>query len=1447
MKRTRKTLMLLVAAFLMLGLATVMNTAEAAISPAVTITALADREYTGEAIQPSVVINDGSYTLIAAKDYILAYSNNTNVGTATVSVAGWGTYSGIQTVDFRITAVPLPAITSVTPNTYVYTGTAREPVVAITGLTAGTDFDVTYSANTNVGTATATATGKGNYSGTQTANFTITAASLPAITSVTPSTYVYTGTACEPVVAITGLTAGTDFNVTYSANTNVGTATATATGKGNYSGTQTANFTITAASLPTVTAPGNVVYTGSAFTPDVGIGSLVKDTDYTLSYANNINKGTATVTVSGKGNYTGTAYVTFEIAAAPLPAVTAPGNVVYTGSAFTPDVGIGSLVKDTDYTLSYANNTNKGTATVTVSGKGNYTGTDNVTFEIAAAPLPALNDIGAQTYTGSQIKPAFTFAGGPTPMSSDYTVTWEDNTTVALGGKVTVTALITGNFSGSSFETFTITPKLITAPIANTPQTYDGTQKTGVAVGTGYSLTGAPTAIAAGGYTAHAVLNDAANTVWSSGGTANIPYSWTINPAALPYPAAIDDVVYTGNPFTPDVVMTNVNTGNLVKGTDYTLSYANNTNAGLASVTITGAGNYTARYTVDFAISPALLPAIAPLSGVVYTGASLTPDVVMTNVNTGNLVKDKDYTLTYANNTNVGTATVTVTGKGNYAGDSDTADFAISPALLPVIAALPGVVYTGLPFMPDVVMNNINTGNLVKDKDYTLTYANNTNAGTATVTVTGKGNYKDPKTVDFAISPALLPAIAAIPGVVYTGNTFTPDVVMVNTNPEPDVTLKITQDYTMIYGKNTDAGTATITVTGAGNYDGDIQTADFVISPALLPAIAPLPGVVYTGKPFTPDVVMVNTNPEPDFTLIIAQDYTLTYEKNTNVGTATVTVTGKGNYDGDIQTADFVISPALLPAIAPLPGVVYTGTSFTPDVVMSNVNTGNLVKDKDYTLNYANNSNAGTATVTVTGKGNYKDLKTADFVISPALLPAIAPLPSVVYTGTSFTPDVVMSNVSTGNLIKDKDYTLAYANNTNAGTATVTVTGKGNFTGTKTVGFDISAALLPVVRPLADQTYTGGLSPNFADSDSDGISDWMEAMLRGLNPASDFNASVAMEILLNTNRGGMRPALNDAGRAGALDGLAGSNFLETLFNNYQAQPGSTGLRFIPADGVGDTLTLNIAGDEAMAFKLNARDSRFFSMLGGTLLEHTRDGEGKLVLTRAMNLTLLRDKDGKPVFDYSEESETNYDTPVVMSDRAGTLFLVGSWNRLQGRVTQDLLLIDTVAFKAYRLPGSAGASHFDVAPSGGRLAYILGGKPIIIDLETAGRYAPDSQASLLGFTDRGDLIISLMGGKATIVDNDGKESRIDFEGLLNAIQPTNNHRSLVYIKGGIETPFSFTASAGIDASQGILRQRTQVVMDGLKAAVPAYNSVRLFDAEAGLGLNVEVSILKDFAS
>ncbi|WP_251197697.1 RICIN domain-containing protein [Anaerotardibacter muris] len=133
------------------------------------------------------------------------------------------------------------------------------------------------------------------------------------------------------------------------------------------------------------------VYTGLAILPNpslkYGNSALKEGTDYTLSYRNNINVGTASVVITGKGLYTGTKTITFRIDAKNISSATASvADQNYTGKSLTPTPVVKSdstvLKNGTDYTLIYRNNVNAGTATITITGKGNYTGTKTITFKI---------------------------------------------------------------------------------------------------------------------------------------------------------------------------------------------------------------------------------------------------------------------------------------------------------------------------------------------------------------------------------------------------------------------------------------------------------------------------------------------------------------------------------------------------------------------------------------------------------------------------------------------------------------------------------------------------------------------------------------------------------------------------------------------------------------------------------------------------------------------------------------------------------------------------------------------------------------------------------------------------------------------------------------------------------------------------------------------------------
>ena len=198
-------------------------------------------------------------------------------------------------------------------------------------------------------------------------------------------------------------------------------------------------------------AQTSYIYTGSACKPSVTVTykgkKLIEGTDFTISYKDNINIGTASVVIIGKGNYTGTVTKTFAIAPKNTSGLTISGiaDKTYNGKAQTQFVavknGTAALKNGTDYTVSYKNNINAGTASIVITGKGNYTGAVSKTFAIKKAA----NSITASNFIRSYSVKAQSFAlgakatGGILKYKSD-----KSSVKVTKSGKVKLPAKFSG-------------------------------------------------------------------------------------------------------------------------------------------------------------------------------------------------------------------------------------------------------------------------------------------------------------------------------------------------------------------------------------------------------------------------------------------------------------------------------------------------------------------------------------------------------------------------------------------------------------------------------------------------------------------------------------------------------------------------------------------------------------------------------------------------------------------------------------------------------------------------------------------------------------------------------------------------------------------------------------------------------------------------------------------
>ncbi|WP_443712066.1 Ig-like domain-containing protein [Ruminococcus bicirculans (ex Wegman et al. 2014)] len=181
-------------------------------------------------------------------------------------------------------------------------------------------------------------------------------------------------------------------------------------------------------------------YDGKAKKPGVTVklnGKTLKNgTDYTVSYSNNTKVGTATVKITGKGNYTGSVSKTFKIKNNFKKAtVSGISTKAFTGKNITQSITVkynGKTLKNgTDYTVSYSNNKSIGTATVKIAGKGSYTGTITKTLKIN----PAKQEIQKLTAKSK----AFFVDWAQKGSATGYEIQYATNSKFTSAKKVTIT------------------------------------------------------------------------------------------------------------------------------------------------------------------------------------------------------------------------------------------------------------------------------------------------------------------------------------------------------------------------------------------------------------------------------------------------------------------------------------------------------------------------------------------------------------------------------------------------------------------------------------------------------------------------------------------------------------------------------------------------------------------------------------------------------------------------------------------------------------------------------------------------------------------------------------------------------------------------------------------------------------------------------------------------
>ena len=210
----------------------------------------------------------------------------------------------------------------------------------------------------------------------------------------------------------------------------------------------------------------------------------------------------------------------------------------------------------------------------------------------------------------------------------------------------------------------------------------------------------------------------------------------------------------------------------------------------------------------------------------------------------------------------------------------------------------------------------------------------------------------------------------------------------------------------------------------------------------------------YDGSAKKPGVTVTDANGAK----IASSNYSVAYSNNVKKGTATATVTFKGNYSGTVKKT-FIINPAKVSNIKlSSTSYTYNGKTKTPSVTVKDSKGRKLKNGTDYTVKYSSGrKNVGRYAVKVTFKGNYSGTVKKTFKINPAKVSNVKlSSTSYTYNGKTKTPSVTVKDSKGRKLKKGTDYTVKYSSGRkNVGRYAVKVTFKGNYTGSKTVYYYI--------------------------------------------------------------------------------------------------------------------------------------------------------------------------------------------------------------------------------------------------------------------------------------------------------------------------------------------------------------------------------------------------------
>ena len=733
-----------------------------------------------------------------------------------------------------------------------------------------------------------------------------------------------------------------------------------------------------------VTKPDDTMYNGEeqknkpTVTDSKTGKTLTEGKDYTLSYSKDVtNAGKVEVTITGIGNYEGTANTSYQIT---------KRNVTLTS---------GTASKVYDKTPLAKNE-------VTVSGDG-FVKQEGATYNVT----------GSQTEVGSS-KNTFTYELKSNTIASNYNIKKVEGDLIVTSQDGEVVVTITGH--------------------AKTVD-YDGTEKSvngydvSITEGSKYTTSdftfkgnAEAKGTAAGTYQMNLSSAQFSNTNTNFTKVRFIVTEGylTINPKSI-VPSDTNgievskpsDSVYNGESHLNTLTVSDTKTDKTLKeGTDYTLSYSGDVvNVGTVTVTVKGIGNYTGEFTKTYEITPREYTVTTDGAEKVYDGnpliaggtvnnlvdgetVNLTMTGSQTNVGTSNNTYELNWTgIAKASNYTHGKdsiGTLTVTAKP--INPSDTNGIAVRK---PLDSIYDGKVHRNTPFVED----KKTSATLIENTDYTLTHTGDlVNVGTVKVTVTGKGNYTGSFELSYQITKRKVSLTSASDKKVYDGTPLTNDTVTVTSKlgfaEKEGATYNVTGTITDVGTKN---NTFTYTLnegTLASNYDIETYEGTLKVTPVTDKVTVKISGkkdtVTYDGNPHSVEGYEVKEISNPLYNASSIKFTGVAKAEGTDVATYPMNLTSTqfSNSSANFTDVKFVVTDGSL-TIAPKSinpedektGIKvtnpadskYDGEEHKNKPTVTDTKTGvTLVEDKDYTLAYSDNViDAGEVTVTIIGANNY--------------------------------------------------------------------------------------------------------------------------------------------------------------------------------------------------------------------------------------------------------------------------------------------------------------------------------------------------------------------------------------------------------------------------------------------------------------------------------------------